>query len=452
MKSTSDIFLQKLPPQNLEAEQSILGAVLLEKHAMNKVLEVLSHEDFYKEAHQRIFLAMVDLYERGETIDLISLTDVLKQKKELEKIGGAAYITSLVNQVATSAHVSQHSKIVREKALLRNLVEISTELVGRGMDDRGSAEDILDEAEKRIFSISEKRIRPSFFPVKEVVKESFELIEARFEKKEKVTGLSTGFADLDDLTAGLHPGDLIVVAGRPSMGKTAFSLCIAEYAALQKGVPVGVFSLEMSKEQLVLRMLCSEGWIDGNKLRSGYLSHEDWPRLTAAAGRLSDAPIYIDDTPAIPILEMRAKARRLKVERGLGLLIVDYLQLVQGRGTANNREQEIAEISRSLKALSKELHVPIISISQLSRAVESRQDKRPLLSDLRESGAIEQDADVVIFLYREDFYNDQTDEKGITDVLVRKQRNGPVGNLQLKFFHQYTRFENLERKHPDPPG
>lgn len=382
--NTTDLFLQKLPPQNIEAEQSVLGAILLDNQAMNKALEILSAADFYKEAHRRIFNAMLDLYERGEAVDLIMLTEVLRQKNELEQVGGAAYLTSLVNLVPTAANVKVHSRIVREKALLRNLIQVSTDLVARGMEETERVEDLLDEAERHIFSISEKKIRPSFVSIKEIVKNSFEIIEHRYEKKEKVTGLPTGFVDLDELTAGLHPGDLIVVAGRPSMGKTAFSLCIAQHVGIEKRETVGIFSLEMSKEQLVLRMLCSEAWVDGNKLRSGYLGHEDWPRLTAAAGRLSEAPIYIDDTPAISILEMRAKARRLKAERGLGLMIVDYLQLVRGRGDADTREQEISEISRSLKALSKELAIPVLAISQLSRAVESRVDKRPMLSDLRE--------------------------------------------------------------------
>jgi replicative DNA helicase len=369
--NTADLFLQKLPPQNIEAEQSVLGAILLENQAMNKALEIIVQLDFYKETHRRIFGAMLDLYERGEAIDLITLTDVLRQKNELEQVGGASYLTSLVNLVPTAANVKLHAKIIHEKALLRNLIQVSTDLVTRGMEATERVEDLLDEAERHIFSISEKKSRPAFVSIKEIVKDSFEIIERRYEKKEKVTGLPTGFVDLDDLTAGLHPGDLVVVAGRPSMGKTAFSLCVAQHVGIEKRETVGVFSLEMSKEQLVLRMLCSEAWVDGNKLRSGYLSHEDWPRLTAAAGRLSEAPIYIDDSPAISILEMRAKARRLKAERGLSLMIVDYLQLVRGRGDANTREQEISEISRSLKALSKELGIPVISISQLSRAVET---------------------------------------------------------------------------------
>ncbi|HLB03123.1 MAG TPA: replicative DNA helicase [Nitrospiria bacterium] len=446
---TTDLFLQKLPPQNIEAEQSVLGAILLENQAMNKALEILSPFDFYKEAHRRIFGTMLDLSERGEAIDLITLTEALRQKNELEQVGGAAYLTALVNQVPTAANVKHHSKIIREKALLRNLIQVSTDLVTRGLEENEKVEDLLDDAERHIFSISERKIRPAFISIKDIVKDSFEIIERRYEKKEKVTGLPTGFVDLDDLTAGLHPGDLIVVAGRPSMGKTAFSLCVAQHVGIEKGETVGIFSLEMSKEQLVLRMLCSEAWVDGNKLRSGYLGHEDWPRLTAAAGRLSEAPIYIDDAPAISILEMRAKARRLKAERGLGLMIVDYLQLVRGRGDAQTREQEISEISRSLKALSKELAIPVIAISQLSRAVESRIDKRPMLSDLRESGAIEQDADLVIFLYRDEVYNERTEEKGISEVLIRKQRNGPVGTLRLKFFDKFTRFENLEKTHTE---
>jgi replicative DNA helicase len=441
----SDLSLQKLPPQNLEAEQSVLGAILLENSALNKALEVLTPEDFYKESHRRIFSAILDLDERNEVIDLITITEHLRQKNDLEQVGGAAYLSALVNSVPTAANIRFHSKIIHEKALLRNLIRIATEIVTMGYEDTERVENLLDFAEQRIFAISESKTRPSFVPVKEIVKGTFEAIELLYEKKERVTGLPTGFKDLDEMTSGLQPSDLIVVAGRPSMGKTSLALGIAQYVGLERRGSVAVFSLEMSKEQLVLRMLCSEARVDAHKLRSGYLGKSDWPKLTTAAGKLTEAAVFIDDTPALSVLEMRAKARRLKAERGLDLIIVDYLQLMRGRGEADTREQEISEISRSLKALAKELHVPVIALSQLSRAVESRSDKRPLLADLRESGAIEQDADVVIFIYREELYHAAEENRGRAEAIIGKQRNGPVGTVRLAFIDRYTRFENLEQ-------
>jgi len=441
----SDLSLQKLPPQNLEAEQSVLGAILLENAALNKALEILTPEDFYKQSHRQIFSAILDLNERNEVIDLITITEYLRQKNELEQVGGAAYLSALVNSVPTAANIRFHSKIIHEKALLRNLIQIATEIVTIGYEDTERVESLLDLAEQKIFAISERKVRPSFVPVKEIVKGAFETIELLYEKKERVTGLPTGFKDLDEMTSGLQPSDLIVVAGRPSMGKTSLALGIAQHVSLERRGTVAIFSLEMSKEQLVLRMLCSEARVDAHKLRSGYLGKSDWPKLTTAAGKLTEAAIFIDDTPALSVLEMRAKARRLKAEHGLDLIVVDYLQLMRGRGDADTREQEISEISRSLKALAKELHIPVVSLSQLSRAVESRSDKRPMLADLRESGAIEQDADVVLFIYRGELYHSTEENRGTAEVNIGKQRNGPVGTVRLAFIDRYTRFENLEQ-------
>jgi replicative DNA helicase len=439
-----DISVRKVPPQNLEAEESVLGSILLHNEALNKVLEIMTGDDFYKESHRKIFSAIVDLDEQNEPIDIITLTDFLRGKNELEEVGGAAFLTSLVNSVPTAANVKYYSKIVHERALLRNLINVATEIVTSGYETTGQVDELLDFAESRIFGISEKKVKPSFFPVKDIVKESFETIERLYDKKERITGIPTGFKDLDDITSGFQPGDLIVIAGRPSMGKTAFSLGIAQNTAIIHRHTVAIFSLEMAKEQLVLRMLCSESRVDSHKLRSGYLGKNDWPLLTAAAGTLTEAPIFIDDSPAISILEMRAKARRLKAEHGLSMIIVDYLQLMRGRGNSDKREQEISDISRSLKALAKELRVPVIALSQLSRAVETRGgERKPILADLRESGAIEQDADVVIFIYRKEVYDSSEANKGLAEIMISKQRNGPVGSVMLTFRDRYTRFEDF---------
>ncbi len=432
--------LQKLPPQNLEAEQAVLGAVLLDNHALNRVLEILSPDDFYKEAHRRIFKAVLDLYERNEAIDLVTLTETLKRRSDLDGVGGSAYLTELVSIVPTSANVTYHAKIIHEKSLIRQLVQTATDIATRGYDVVDRIEELLDYAESRIFSISDAKMKPSFHPIREIVKESFEMIERRYEQKENVTGVPTGFPDLDNLTAGLQRGDLAIVAGRPGMGKTAFALNMAQHAALEKRLPVAIFSLEMAREQLVIRMLCAEARVDAHKLRSGYLGAADWPKLTAAAARITEAPIFIDDSSALSVLELRAKARRLKKEHGLEMIIVDYLQLMRGRGAADTREQEISEISRSLKALAKELRVPVIALSQLSRAVESRTERRPQLSDLRESGAIEQDADLVMFVYREELYRQTEENRNVAKVIVSKQRNGPTGDVDLIFLKEYTRF------------
>lgn len=439
----SETALHKLPPQNLEAEQSVLGAILLENGAINRSLEVLRPDDFYRENHRKIFLAMVDLSEKTQAIDLVTLSEQLRQKNELEAVGGTAYLAQLINMVPTSANVRFHAKIVHEKAMLRNLISTATEIVTLCYENSEDIPDLIDQAEKKIFNISQERVRTTFIPVKEIVKQSFELIERLYETKEAITGVPSGFKDLDKMTTGFQASDLVIVAGRPSMGKTALALNIAQYAAIHRKQTVAIFSLEMSKEQLVLRMLCSEARVDAHKLRSGFLGADDWPKLTNAAGHLTEARIFIDDTPAISILEMRAKARRLKAEHELHLIIVDYLQLMRGRGNADNREQEISEISRSLKSLAKELQVPVLALSQLSRAVENRPDKRPVLADLRESGAIEQDADLVLFIFREEVYfPDREDKKGKAEVILGKQRNGPIGVVDLTYSHAHTRFDN----------
>ena len=434
----------KVPPQNTEAEQSVLGGILIENEALNKIVEILDSDDFYREAHRKIFKSMIALSEKNEPSDLITLTNELKYQNLLEEIGGASYLTSLIDSVPTAANIEYYAKIVKEKSILRKLIQAATEIVTQSYEDRGDVDGFVDDAERLIFGISEHRVKPSFYPFKDIIKESFKTIEKLYEKKELITGIPSGFKDLDRKTAGFQPSDLIIVAGRPAMGKTAFCLNVAQYAAIEAKIPVAIFSLEMSKEQLALRMLCSEAEVDGQKLRSGFLSESDWPKLTLAAGDLSEAPLFIDDTPAITNLEIRAKARRLKAEYGLGLVIVDYLQLMRSR-RAERREQEISEISRSLKALAKELSVPVIAISQLSRKTEDRPSRRPQLADLRESGAIEQDADVIIFIYREELYKQDTPNKGIAEVIIGKQRNGPTGKVDLHFIDKYTAFKPLYR-------
>jgi replicative DNA helicase len=435
----------KLPPQNIEAEQSILGGVLIENDALNTIIEFLEDGDFYREAHQKIFKCMIALSEKNEPLDLITLTNELKKKKELEEIGGASYLAGLVESVPTAANIAYYAKIVKEKSILRKLISTATAIVTQSYQEGKNLEDFLDEAEQAIFRISENQVRPAFYPIKEIVKESFKVIERLYEKKELITGVPSGFKDLDRKTAGFQNADLIIVAGRPSMGKTALCLNIAQHAAINVKIPTAIFSLEMSKEQLAIRMLCSEARVDSARLRSGFLGESDWPKLTMAAGALSDAPIFIDDSAAISVLELRAKARRLKADRGLGLVIVDYLQLMRGRSGAERREQEISEISRSLKALAKELNIPVIAISQLSRKAEDRPGRKPQLSDLRESGAIEQDADVIIFIYRDEVYNPDSDQRGTAEVIIGKQRNGPTGKADLSFISEFTTFKDLFR-------
>ncbi len=433
----------KIPPQHIEAEQSVLGGILIENEAINKVLEVLAPEDFYREAHRKIFDAMIALSERDEPADLITMTNELRKRGHLEEIGGASYLASLIDSVPTAANIEYYARIVREKAVLRKLIETSTEIITQSYQDRSDVESFLDEAERSIFEISERRVKPSFYSIRQIVKESLDTISKLYEKKELITGVPSGFKDLDKMTAGFQPSDLIIVAGRPSMGKTAFCLNIVQYAAIERRIPIAIFSLEMSKEQLVIRMLCSQSQVDGNRLRTGFLQESDWTKLTLAAGTLYDAPIYIDDTAALSVLELRAKARRLKAEHHLGMIVIDYLQLMKGRSRAESRQQEISEISRSLKALAKELNIPVIAVSQLSRKTEERHGNRPQLSDLRESGAIEQDADVILFLFREEVYNRQEDNQGKAEVIIGKQRNGPIGKVDLAFLDRFTTFKDL---------
>ena len=440
-----DLLAQRLPPQSLEAEVSVLGGILLENEALSRVLEVIHVGDFYREAHRKIFSAILELFERSEPADLITLSEVLKKRAAFEEVGGIEYLNSLVNSVPTAANISYYAKIIKEKSILRKLINRATEIINLGFGDAGDVDEFLDRAERLIFEISEDRVRPSFFPIKDIIKASFKTIENLYEKKQLITGVPTGFTKLDDLTSGLQPSDLIIVAGRPSMGKTALALNITQHAAIEGGIPSAIFSLEMAKEQLALRLLCSEAKVDAHRLRGGFLSETDWPKLTRAAGSLSEAPIFIDDTPGLTVLEMRAKSRRLKAEHNLGLVVVDYLQLMRGRANSETREQEISDISRSLKALAKELRLPVIALSQLNRKVEDRGDKRPQLADLRESGAIEQDADVIIFLYRDEVYNRSEDNphKGKAEIIVGKQRNGPTDKFELAFLDKYTCFENL---------
>ncbi|MDO9516083.1 MAG: replicative DNA helicase [Syntrophales bacterium] len=440
-----DYSSHRLPPQNLDAEQSILGGILLDNNALNHVLEIMGRGDFYSEGHRKIFSAILDLYEKNEPSDLITLSSVLRDRGHLEGVGGEVYLASLVDGVPSAANIAYYAKIVKEKAILRGLIGAATDILNKSYDAGSDIDSVLDEAEHAVFEISENKIKPAFSPIKEIVKNTFENIERLYAKKTLITGISTGFQKVDELTSGLQNSDLIIVAGRPSMGKTAFAINIAQHAAIEDKVPVAIFSLEMSKEQLALRMLSSDGKVDSQKIRRGFVGEMDWPKLVTAAGRLSEAPIFIDDTPAISVLEIKAKARRLKAESGLELIVVDYLQLMRGRDTSAPREQEISEISRSLKALAKELNVPVLALSQLNRQVESRTDRRPQLADLRESGAIEQDADVIMFIYRDEVYNKSEDnpERGKAEIIIGKQRNGPVGVASMTFLKEFTCFENL---------
>ncbi len=440
-------MIERVPPQNIEAEQAVIGGMLIEKEAISKVAEFLKADDFYREAHRLIFEAMLELFNKNEAVDLVTVTEVLRKTDKLEAVGGIAYITSLANSVPTAANINYHGKIVEEKALLRGLINSATHIASMGYEDTEAVADIIDKAEKMILEVSERKMSGDFVPIKSIIFDAFGKIEQLYASKGGITGLATGFKDLDKITSGLQPSDLILVAARPSMGKTAFTLNIASHVAIREKKAVAFFSLEMSKEQLVQRMLCSEATIDSQRLRIGELEERDWTKLISAADRLSSAPIYIDDTPGITVMEMRSKARRLKIEHDLQLIIIDYLQLMQGSSNkgGDNRQQEISEISRSLKALARELNLPVIALSQLSRSVESRQIKKPMLSDLRESGSLEQDADIVSFLYREDYYNPETENKNITDIIIAKHRNGPVDTVQLFFHKQFTKFCDLSR-------
>ena len=448
MDNGQSIALQKLPPQNVEMEQSILGAILQNNEAIIRLADTLQEEDFYHDAHRLLYRAMLDLFQENIPIDVLSVNEWLKKKNRLDSIGGPAYLAELVELVPTAAHVDYHAHVVREKSILRALIHTATNIVlecHEGDEDVGM---LLDRAERSILEISQGKATAGFSKLHAVLQDSFRQLEKLSERKDPITGLPTGFNDLDRQTAGLQPSDLIIIAGRPSMGKTTLALNIASHAAMQTGKPIAIFSLEMSKEQLALRMLCAEARVDSAKLRTGFLSGDNWKSLTDAAGDLSNRDnIYIDDTPMQTALDIRAKARRLRSEQGdLGLVIVDYLQLMQGRSRAENRQQEISDITRALKALARELNVPVVALSQLSRAVEQRKPAKPQLSDLRESGAIEQDADVVAMLYRDEVYDEDTDERGVAEVNIAKHRNGPTGTLRLAFRGEFTRFDNLARQ------
>ncbi len=446
LKDIKDITLEKVPPQNIEAEIAVLGSMLIEEEAIAQAVETVNPLSFYKDAHKKIFQAIVDLYNANKAVDLVTLTEELKRKGSLDEVGGAAYLTELTAAVPTAANVQHYAKIVKEKAILRNLIHTSTQIVAQSYDGQQDANSLLDKAERLIFEIAGSQLKGVSVSIKEIIKDSIETIEGFYRRKAHVTGLATGFDDLDVMTSGLHKGELIIIAGRPSMGKSALATCIAEYVGVQNQGPVAMFSLEMSKEQLVQRMLCSHARVELQKARSGFLTQADWPKLVTAAGKLAEAPIYIDDSAGLTALELRAKARRLKAHHNIALVIVDYLQLMTNPSRAENRQQEISEISRSLKSLAKELNLPLIAISQLSRAPEKRESYRPRLSDLRESGAIEQDADVVMLLFREEYYNPKEENKGIAEVIVAKQRNGPIGSQKLIFLSEYTRFENLAKR------
>lgn len=444
-----DTTIDRLPPQSLEAEQAVLGAIILEGESITKAIEILSPEDFYREAHKKIYNAMLVLFDKNEPIDLITITEHLKDKGELEEVGGLSYLSNLATVVPTSANIRYHAKLVREKALLRSLIRACTEIVTKVYEEPEDAEEMLDYAEKLVFEISERRTNTSFYQMKDVVKHTFKMIESMYEKKAIITGIPSGFKDLDELTSGFQPGDLIIIGGRPGMGKTAFSLNIAQHIGVDLGEPVAFFSLEMSKEQIAIRLLSSLAMVNASALRKGFISKRDWEKLTDSAVRLSESPIYIDDSSQMSVLEIRAKARRLKMEKGkLSLIIIDYLQLMRSRTAYDRREQEISEISRSLKAMAKELKVPVIALSQLNRSVEKTTDRRPTLANLRESGAIEQDADVIIFLYRDEIYNKKNPaNKGKAEIIVAKQRNGPTDTVYLTFLSDYTRFLDFTDKY-----
>ena len=446
---------ERVPPQNIEAEQSVLGAMLIDKEAIAKATEILSAEDFYREAHRVIFSAMLEIYNKNEAVDMITVTDILRRDNKLEDVGGIAYITSWANVVLTAANVKYHAEIVAEKSVLRQLVKVSTEIAAMGYEANDEVGVLLDTAESRILEISNRKKRADFTPISAVLMDSVQNIEKLLNNKGGLTGIPTGFNDLDKLTSGLHPSDFIILAARPSMGKTALALNIVQNVALRAHKRVGgdprsvaFFSLEMSKEQLVNRMLCAEANIDSQRLRIGEMKEDDWTHLWDACDVMSKAKIYIDDTAGITVMDMRSRARSLKAEHGLDLIVVDYLQLMQGSGkrnTSGDRQQEVSEISRSLKALARELDVPVLALSQLSRGVEARQVKRPMLSDLRESGSLEQDADIVAFLYREDYYNPETENKH-TELIIAKHRNGPVDTVNLFFHKQFTKFVGFTKR------
>lgn len=439
--------LLRVPPQNLEAEQAVLGAMMLEPESGSSVFEILQPEDFYRDNHRLIFSAIRDLFEKGDPIDLVSVAEILRQQGRLEQVGGISTISEIARSVPSAANVEYYAKLVTEKALLRQLIRASNSILERGYEPGEEARNLLEEAEKLILDLSRRRVKDGFSFIRDVLLETFEKIEYLYAHKGNLTGVPTFFTELDRMTSGWQPSDLVIIAARPSMGKTALVLNMAQNAAVRAKVPVAIFSLEMSKEQLVQRMLCGEAMVDQQRVRTGDLLDTDWPKLTRAVGPLSDAPIFIDDTVGISLAELRSKARRLKMEHNLGMIIIDYLQLLSVGKKTESRQQEVAQISRTLKGLARELKVPVIALSQLNRGVEQRQDKRPIMSDLLESGAIEADADLISFIYRDEYYHSESEKKGIAEIIIAKHRNGPVGTVELGFLKEFTKFVNLERQH-----
>ncbi|OEH86511.1 replicative DNA helicase [Desulfuribacillus stibiiarsenatis] len=438
-----ELSFDRLPPHNTEAEQAVLGSILLDNNALVTVSEFLQPEDFYRKNHQLIYSACLEIYEKNEPVDLVTLSSYLLDNNMIDDVGGLTYITGLSNGVPSAANAEYYAKKVEEKAILRRLIFAANGIAQKGYDGGHEIAELLDQAESKIFEVSQRKVGKAFTPIKDVLLDTFHRIESLHSSRGEVTGLASGFYKLDGMTAGFQKSDLIIIAARPSVGKTAFALNVAQNIAVHSKAPVAIFSLEMSKDQLVQRMVCAEGNVDANRIRTGKLLEEDWPKLTMAMGRLSEAPIFIDDSPNVTVLEMRAKLRRLQAEHGLGLVMIDYLQLLNSHRRSDNRQQEISEISRNLKGLARELDVPVVALSQLSRAVESRQDKRPMLSDIRESGSIEQDADIVGFLYRDDYYNPETEKQNIIEIIIAKHRNGPVGSVELLFLKQFNKFVNL---------
>ncbi|RED54483.1 replicative DNA helicase [Cohnella lupini] len=442
------LLYDRVPPQNLEAEQAVLGAILLESEALITSMERLKAEDFYSVSHQRIFDVMVALNDDNEPIDLITMAARLQDLGQMEEVGGIMYLTKLANSVPTAANVEYYAQIVEEKSILRRLIRTATQIVSNGYATEDDVGVLLNDAEARIMEVSSRRSATGFISIRDVLMEVFEKVEFLYNHKGGVSGIPSGFIDLDKMTNGFQRNDLIIVAARPSVGKTAFALNVAQNVAVRASETVAIFSLEMSAPQLVQRIICAESNVDATRMRTGHLEGDDWEKLSMAIGSLSEAQIYIDDTPGITVSDIRAKCRRLKKEKGLGLILIDYLQLIQGRGKAGeNRQQEVSEISRTLKQIARELEVPVIALSQLSRGVEQRQDKRPMMSDLRESGSIEQDADIVAFLYRDDYYDKETEKKNIIEIIIAKQRNGPVGTVELVFLKNFNKFVSLDRSH-----
>lgn len=450
---SGELFLDRIPPQNLEAEQAVLGAILLDGEALITALERVSDEDFYRTAHQHIFAAMQELGSADEPVDLITLTAKLQDKQQLEDIGGVSYLSELANAVPTAANVDYYAQIVEEKSMLRRLIRTATQIVSNGYAGGEEVSDLLSEAERKILEISNRRAGNGFVSIRDVLMEVFERVEFLYNHKGGATGIPSGFTDLDRMTSGFQRSDLIIVAARPSVGKTAFALNIAQNVGVRAKETVAIFSLEMGAAQLVQRMICAEANVDATRMRTGFLEGDDWEKLTMAIGALSEANIYIDDSPSVTVTDIRAKCRRLKKEKGLGMILIDYLQLIHGRGKGDNRQQEVSEISRTLKGIARELDVPVIALSQLSRGVEQRQDKRPMMSDLRESGSIEQDADIVAFLYRDDYYDKESEKKNIIEIIIAKQRNGPVGTVELVFMKNFNKFVSLDRQYvPEAAG